>query len=125
MANDSASTKWPLYGMWALQILAGAAFFAAGTGKLLGAEQMVQLYDNIGIGQWFRYVTGLIEVGGAILLLVPRLAVYGALLLICVMIGAIITHLFIVGGSAVPALVLLAILAAVVWLRRHEIPRLN
>ena len=68
---------------------------------------MVALFDAIGIGQWFRYVTGLIEVGSAIALLVPSIAVFGALALVATMVGAIVTHLFIVGGSpAMPAILL-------------------
>ena len=69
---------------------------------------MVALFDAIGIGQWFRYVTGLIEVGSAVALLVPSFAVFGALALVATMVGAVATHLFIVGGSpAMPAILLL------------------
>ena len=31
---------------------------------------MVEMFDKIGLGQWFRYLTGGLEVTGAILLLV-------------------------------------------------------
>ena len=41
---------------------------------------MVEMFDKIGVGQWFRYVTGLIEVGGAILMLVPGMARYAGAL---------------------------------------------
>ena len=83
-------------------------FLLAGSSKLLSAPAMVGLFDAIGIGQWFRYLTGLIEVGSALALLVPSIAVFGALALVATMVGAIATHLFIVGGSpAVPAILLL------------------
>lgn len=49
-------------GSWILQGVAAAAFLAAGAAKLGGAAPMVQLFDQIGIGQWFRIVTGLVEV---------------------------------------------------------------
>ena len=52
---------------WVLQALGAAAFLGAGIPKLMGAAPMVQLFDTIGIGQWFRYVTGGIEVGSALL----------------------------------------------------------
>ena len=79
------------------------------------------LFDAIGVGQWFRYLTGLIEVGSALALLVPSIAVFGALALVATMVGAIATHLFIVGGSpAVPAILLLGS-ASVVWARRHQL----
>jgi hypothetical protein len=96
-------------------------FLFVGGLKLSGAPAMVGLFDAIGIGQWFRYLTGLIEVGSAIALLVPSIAVFGALALVPTMVGAIATHLFIVGGSpAVPALLLLGS-GAVVWARRHQL----
>jgi hypothetical protein len=70
------------------------------------------------MGQWFRYLTGAIEVGAALMLLVPSLAFYGAALLVPTMLGAIMTHLFILGGSAMPALVLLLAVGTVAWARR-------
>ena len=82
---------------------------------------MVALFDAIGIGQWFRYVTGLVEVASAVALLVPRVAVFGALVLVPTMIGAIVTQLFIVHASPVPPAVLLVAAAAVLWARRHEL----
>jgi DoxX-like family len=63
------------------------------------------MFEKIGLGQWFRYVTGSLEVIGAVLLLAPRTAAIGGWLLAAVMIGAIGTHLFIIGGSPVPAAV--------------------
>ena len=108
--------------LWAVQIALAGMFLLAGGSKLLGAAPMVALFDAIGIGQWFRYVTGLIEVGSAVALLVPAFAVFGALALVPTMIGAILTQLFIVGDSPVPPAILLIGVAAVIWARRHELP---
>src|SRR4051794_26468898 len=41
---------------WALRLLAAAAFLAAGVAKLVGVPMMVEVFDHIGIGQWFRIV---------------------------------------------------------------------
>jgi len=107
--------------LWAVQVVLAGMFLLAGSSKLLGAAAMVALFDAIGIGQWFRYVTGLIEVGSAIALLVPSFAVFGALALVATMVGAIVAHLLVVGGSpAMPAILLLGS-AAVVWNRRHQV----
>ena len=70
-------------------------FLLAGTLKLTGLPMEVQLFSAVGIGQWFRYVTGSLQVGGAIGLFVPALAPFAALLLAVVMVGAILTHLFV------------------------------
>jgi putative oxidoreductase len=107
--------------LWVVQIALAGMFLLAGASKLLGAPAMVTLFNTIGVGQWFRYVTGLIEVGSAISLLVPSTAVFGALLLVPTMIGAVATELFIVGDSATPPAVLLLAAIGVVWARRHQL----
>jgi putative oxidoreductase len=103
---------------WVLQGLAAAAFLAAGGSKLASAPAMVEMFAKLGAGQWFRYLTGALEVIGAIALLIPRAAFYGAALLAVVMVGAIVAHLAVLGGSPIPALVLLVIVGTVAYLRR-------
>jgi hypothetical protein len=66
-------------------------------------------------------VTGLLEVSGAVLLLVPRTPGLGAALLASVMLGAITTHLFVLHNSPATPLVLLVGLAFVAWGRRAQI----
>jgi putative oxidoreductase len=109
--------------LWVVQAALAGMFLLAGGSKLVGAPAMVTLFNAIGVGQWFRFVTGLIEVGSAIALLVPSIAVFGALVLVPTMIAAVATELFIVGDSAIPPAVLLLGAVAVVWVRRHEIVR--
>jgi len=92
----------------------------AGGSKFAGTPEMVAMFRAIGLGQWFRYVTATIEVGSAIALLLPSLAPYGALALVATMTGAVFTHLFVVGGSPLPALVLGAASAAIAWARRDQ-----
>jgi putative oxidoreductase len=110
-----------LVALWLTQIALAAMFMFTGGLKLIGAPQLVALFDAIGIGQWFRYATGSIEVVSAVALLVPAWAAFGALLLIPTMVGAVATHLFIVGGSAVPATVLLIGALAIAWARRDQL----
>ena len=110
--------------LWILQALLALLFLAAGSSKLLGAEPMVATYEKIGVGQWFRFLTGIVEVLSAALLLVPGLAGVGALLIVATLVGAIFTHLFIIGGSPVAALVLLILAVVVAWGRRAQTLRL-
>jgi putative oxidoreductase len=110
-----------LVALWLTQIGLAAMFMFAGGLKLAGAPAMVGLFDAIGIGQWLRYVTGSIEVVSAVALLVPAWAPFGALLLIPTMVGAVVTHLFIVGGSVVPATVVLIGALAIAWARRDQL----
>lgn len=107
--------------LWTAQIAAAAIFLLAGTSKLAGAAPMVAMFDTIGIGQWFRYLTGTIEVVSGVLLLIPSLAFFGAAALVPTMVGAILTHLFIVGGNPALPIVLLATTAAIAWARRRTL----
>ena len=106
--------------LWILQIGAAGMFLMVGFLKLSGDPQMVALFQAIGLGQWFRYVTGSLEVLGALLLLIPRLSGLGALLLMGVMLGAVPTHLFVVGGSPLLAITLLIVTGVVAWGRRER-----
>jgi putative oxidoreductase len=110
--------------VWGLRILLALAFGAAGIAKLAGAPQMVQVFEAIGFGQWFRYVTGAVEVVGAVLLLVPATGFLGGLLLTATMAGAVATHLVLIGGSPAPAVVLALLSAFVTW-RLRPMPQLT
>ena len=106
--------------LWALQFAAAGMFLMVGFMKLAGNAQLVALFEAIGIGQWFRYLTGSLEVAGAILLLIPRTSGAGGLMLAGVMAAAVPTHLFIVGGSPLMAIILLVVTAFVAWGRRQR-----
>ena len=124
VANQTPTVpRWrvALVALWLTQIALAGMLILAGGLKLAGVPVMVALFDAIGIGQWFRYVTGSIEVVSAVALLVPAWAAFGALLLIPTMVGAVVTHLFIVGGSPVAATVLLIGALAIAWVRRDQL----
>jgi putative oxidoreductase len=108
-------------GAWTVQAIVAAAFLAAGSAKLAGVPFMVDLFQQIGLGQWFRVMTGVVEVAGAVALLIPGLASIGALWLGGTMVGAVATHLFVLHTSPVPAIVLGLLNALIVYLRRDEL----
>jgi putative oxidoreductase len=110
-----------LVALWVTQVVVALAFLMAGGSKLMGVPAMVSLFGQIGLGQWFRYVTGAIELTGGIALLIPSAAIFGAMLLIPTMIGAILVNVFIVPASPVAPLVLLLLAATVAWTRRDQL----
>jgi uncharacterized membrane protein len=132
MANDAATRaltpnrtnlqrgRASLIALWLTQIALAAVFLMAGGSKLAGVPAMVSLFDALGLGQWFRYVTGFIEVASGIALLVPSAAIFGAILLIPTMLGAAAANLFL-GQSPAAPLVLLLVAAAVAWTRRNQL----
>jgi putative oxidoreductase len=117
----SASAPRRRIGTWVLQGIVATAFFAAGAAKLAGVAYMVQLFEQIGLGQWFRYVTGVVEVVGALALIAPGLVWFGGLWLGGTMFFAVLTHLFVLHTSPVPAIVLGVLNALIVYLRRDEL----
>jgi putative oxidoreductase len=104
--------------LWVVQVLLALAFLGAASGKLLGKPEMVGLFEVIGIGQWFRYLTGLLEATGAVLVVIPRTRFFGAALLGVVMIGAVLTHLFVLHNPPTAPAVLLVLAGIVAWGRR-------
>ena len=110
-----------LIALWVTQVALALMFVMAGGSKLAGATDMVRLFGQIGVGQWFRYVTGAIELTGGIALLIPSAAIFGAMLLIPTMIGAIIVNVFVVPASPVAPVVLLLLAAVVAWARRDQL----
>ena len=115
------------------QLLAAAIFFVAGWGKIAGNDVDVFIMDAIGLGNAGRNLIGFIELFSAILLLLPRVAHYGALLGLGTMVGAIIAHLSVLGavvqddGGAHIVLLVIVIISclAVLIHRRRELPLLG
>jgi uncharacterized membrane protein YphA (DoxX/SURF4 family) len=75
--------------IYAVQILLGVIAIAAGYAKLTGAGLMVQQFQTIGLGQGFLTVAGTAEIIAGLCLLLPRGGILGAVLLTCVMVGAL------------------------------------
>ena len=74
-----------------IPIILGIFFLYAGGSKLAGQAMHVEHFTGWGYPIWFMYVTGFIETSCAIMLLVPKTRFYGAVLIICTMLGAIVT----------------------------------
>ena len=119
--------RWKTILLWSVSILLAAFFFQAGGSKLFGAEMMIENFARWGLPDWFRPVTGFVEVAGGALLLLPRTRFYGATALAGTMVGAALTHL--VSGVDLQNLpvvgVLLALTASVAWIQRPTFLRLQ
>jgi putative oxidoreductase len=108
--------------LWVLQGFLAALFFLFGASKFSAHVVFwVQLFGRIGLGQWFRYFTGGLEVICAVLLSIPRTSAIAAATLACAMAGAVCIHMFILRDglawlfSGLP----LVILVAIAWTRRQ------
>ncbi len=84
---------------WALRGAIAVAFTIFGAEKF-DAPLWAAFFRDVGIGQWFRYFTGAVEILGAVLVLLPVTATVGLALLAATMAGAALIHIF--GDSVIP-----------------------
>ena len=110
--------KGRLMTLWILSGLVALVFIGAGGAKLAGAAIMVELFAKVGLGQWFRYFTGFLEVAAGIGLLISRYAFYAAVLLAIVMAGAFIAHVTVLGSSPTAPVVLFVLTGIIAYLRK-------
>ena len=109
--------------LWILRILMAALFLFASYMKLSGNPMMVDEFNTIGLGQWFRYLTGVLELAGGLAILVPSVSVFAALVLLAVDAGAFVTQIAVLHGDWIHTVVIGAILAAVIYLQRDRFGR--
>ena len=100
-----------------ISILLGLWFLLAGAQKFLSQDAFESMFTDFGLPLWLVPVIGVLEIAGAVLVLIPTTAPFGAATITCVMIGAILSHVTSGVGSPVGALVALAMSVAVIALR--------
>ncbi|MGW1881901.1 DoxX family protein [Streptomyces sp. NPDC001970] len=89
--------------------------------KLIGHASAAESFDKIGFGDWFMYLVGVLELAGAVALVIPILSGLSALALIGLMAGAFITQMTVFDGQYAITPVLVAIpLAVIAWTRRNR-----
>jgi uncharacterized membrane protein YphA (DoxX/SURF4 family) len=124
----SRSSPHPL--SWFLQIVAALILAQTLFFKFSGAEESKFIFRTLGVEPWGRWATGVLELVAVVLLVLPGWAVFGALLSVGLMAGAIFSHLTKLGiavqgdGGLLFGLAVVVLLsgAGVVWLRRFELP---
>src|SRR5271157_593751 len=117
---------------WALRAIAAIILLQTLFFKFTGAKESVYIFTTVGMEPWGRIGSGVVELIAAILLLLPTTVVFGAILSLGVISGAIFFHLTKL-GIALPAvddhgeLFALAVTVfmcsfAVLALHRQELP---
>ncbi|MFI6790483.1 DoxX family protein [Nonomuraea sp. NPDC050383] len=105
--------------LWIIQVLLAAMLVNSAVQKLLGNEEFVAGFARLGFGAWFLYLVVVLELAGALAVLIPRLAGPAAWGLVLMMCGAVVAELAVMRGSVVPALNVLVMAALVAW-GRHR-----
>lgn len=102
------------------QIVLAVQFAAAGTLKLAGNPAMVDMFATIGAGQWLRYLIGVLELAGAVGVLLRQLRGPAALGLAALMLGATVTNVAVLDQPPWLPLLLLALSTCVAVAHRAE-----
>lgn len=110
-------------GNWALRIGIAGLYIVFGLEKFSSdpASHWVRLFHDIGVGDWLRHFTGAVEVAGGLLVLIPRIALVGLVMLALTMAGAVLIVAFVLGrpgDSIFPGVFLVGLLGFIVWNRR-------
>ncbi len=120
---DSLRERNPLSD-WALRGGIAAAFALIGAEKFSSGpgSQWFTIFQQIGLGQWFRYFTGAVEILGGLLVLCPWTVSLGLAVLGCTMAGAAGSWVFLLGhpANAVFSGAILIGLAFFYWTRRNR-----
>jgi len=114
---------------WVLQLTVAVILFQTLFFKFTGAEESVYIFSTLGIEPWGRIASGLAELAAVGLLLYPPTVIYGALLALGVISGALVSHtkLGLVikdDGGLLFALAVVVFVSSliIVYLRRADLP---
>jgi putative oxidoreductase len=115
---------------WILQIVVAVILLQTLFFKFTAAAESVYIFSTLGAEPWGRIGSGLVELIAAILLLLPATITVGAAVALFVIVGAIMSHLTILGIEVQGdggllfflALTVFVASAAILVIRRGEIP---
>ncbi len=82
---------------WALRFVAAAILLQTLFFKFTAAPESVYIFTKVGAEPWGRIGSGVVELIAAILILIPRTTWLGGLIAMGVMVGAILSHLTVLG----------------------------
>jgi len=82
---------------WICQIIVAGVLGMTIWFKFTAAPESVWIFEEIGVEPAGRLFTGVAEAVAVVLILIPRTAIFGALLAFGLMIGAIAAHLLVIG----------------------------
>jgi len=86
---DETPTRMERIGASIPRLALAVVFLLIGSSKFGATSPWISMFERIGWGQWLRYLAGVMQLAGALLLLLPKTAAGGALLIACTMAGAV------------------------------------
>ncbi len=108
-------------GTWVISILLGASFILAGWPKIMPNESMLNRFESWGYSANFTVLIGLLELAAGILVLIPRAAFYGAIVIVVLMLGAVYTHVSTQIGSPLFAIIYFGMAVGLIFQRAPKL----
>ena len=118
---------------WAARIIVAIILLQTLFFKFTGAPESIYIFEKMGMEPWGRIGSGIVELIAGILILIPNTKIYGAILSLGVISGAIISHLTKLGievqndgGTLFGMAVLVFVLSlGLIIYHKKEIPFIN
>jgi len=118
--------------LWIVKLTAAAILLQTLYFKFTAAEESVYIFQTLGIEPFGRIGSGVVELIASILILIPRTTLLGALLGLGTMLGAIFSHIFVLGievqhdGGTLFILAVVTFISCLllVYAERNKIPAL-
>ena len=119
-------------GIWVLRILAALILLQTLFFKFTAAPESVYIFSVIGMEPWGRIGIGVLELIASVLILIPSTTLYGSVMAVALMAGAVFFHLTKLGISVlndggqlfIYALVVLFSSAALIIIKRKDLGEL-
>lgn len=119
--------------IWVLRLVAAVIMLQTLFFKFTGAPETIYIFETVGMEPFGRYASGIAELIASILLLIPKTTWLGALAGLGVMLGAIGSHLTVLGievqgdGGILFAMAIIVFLscAVLLFLHKEDIPILG
>ena len=123
--------KNPIF-TWIVKLIAVIILVQTLYFKFTGAQESVYIFSTLGIEPYGRIGSGIVELIASVLILIPRTTLLGAFMALGTMMGAIFSHLFVLGivvkndGGELFTLAIITLLCCLilVYQNRHKIPDL-
>ncbi len=118
---------------WAARIIVAIILLQTLFFKFTGAPESIYIFEKMGMEPWGRIGSGIVELIAGILILIPNTKIYGAILSLGVISGAIVSHLTKLGievqndgGALFGMAVLVFVLSlGLIIYHKKEIPFIN
>ncbi len=117
---------------WVLRLAVAGLFLQTLFFKFTAAPESVYIFSKLGAEPYGRIATGVLELITAVLILLPRTVLKGALLGLGLISGAILSHLFVLGIEVqndggtlfILALIIFVCCSAIVYQYRNQLSNL-